>query len=453
MWERRTYHANGAALTAAIFTNSQLVGFQDKCLLPTYDVFTERRYFEPGGPIRPWVIEGKKIAITICEDLWQHSTLLESISYPRDPVLDLSYYKPDIVLNLSASPYSIGKIEKRVSVCTRVSKTLHCPVLLCNQVGGNDGLIFDGSSIYVNAEGKVQSLAKTFEEDFMLIDLDLSPASYSYHENPIKDLYNALVIGLKDYFEKSGFTKACLGLSGGIDSAVVACIAVEALGKENVLGVAMPSRILQKVVSPMPSPLLGKNLGIPYKEIPIEKPFTSYLDLLNPHFDSLPADSTEENLQARIRGMILMAISNKLGYIVLSTGNKSELAMGYATLYGDMCGGLAILSDVSKRQVYALANWINNSKEIILETAVQGDKVMQDFKSESFVMVGDHSQLVKAPTITSDYGLKDCVNLSPSTAVSRIIPISTITKAPSAELRPNQKDSDSLPDYEIIDNV
>lgn len=380
--------------SAAIFQNQQLVGYQDKMLLPTYDVFDERRYFEPAASNKPWTLCGKKIAITICEDLWQHSTLLQT-SYSRDPVLDLSHYKPDLLLNLSASPFSIGKAQRRISVGLRAATTLRCPVLLCNQVGGNDGLIFDGTSFAVDKHAQLLCHANQFEQDCLFVDLS-KPSVGTFSENATHALYQALVLGLHDYFHKSGFTRACLGLSGGIDSAVVACIAADALGKENILGVGMPSRY-SSPGSKTDAAALAKNLGVHYKELPIEGPFKSYLDLLTPQFEGRPRDCTEENIQARIRGMILMAISNKMGYIVLSTGNKSELAMGYATLYGDMCGGLGVLSDVTKRQVYALAHYINHEKEII--------------------------------------------------------PQSTIAKPPSAELRENQKDSDSLPPYDIIDNV
>lgn len=382
--------------SAAIIQNQALVGFEDKMLLPTYDVFAERRYFEPAAGVRVWNLCGQKVAVTICEDLWQHSDLLTSTSYRRDPVKDLQPLCPELVLNLSASPYSIGKAEKRLKVCTRASSTLNCPVLLCNQVGGNDSLIFDGYSLYVDASGQLINYAKGFEEDFLLVDLNTEAQTRPLVIDDTADLYHALVLGLRDYFQKSGFKKACLGISGGIDSALVASIAVDALGAENVLGICMPSRYSSES-STTDSKKLADNLKMQYREIPIEGPFQNYLELLTPQFQGRPPDTTEENLQARIRGMILMAISNKLGYIVLSTGNKSELAMGYATLYGDMCGGLGVISDVTKMQVYALSNWINRDREII--------------------------------------------------------PLNTIQKPPSAELRPNQKDSDSLPDYEIIDNV
>lgn len=382
--------------SAAILSDGKLLGYQDKILLPTYDVFVEKRYFEPGAQSRVWEIDNKRIAITICEDLWQHSTLLKETNYARDPINELQKDRPDLLLNLSASPFSLSKKDNRLEACQKAAKTLHCPLILCNQVGGNDGLIFDGHSVYVDSKGNLIQQAKGFEEEFLLIDLDKANKPVIPKREPTEELFKALVLGLKDYFHKSGFKKACLGISGGIDSAVVACIAVEALGSQNVLGIAMPSRYSSKD-SFSDAHNLVRNLQIDYREIPIEEPFEAFLSLLEPQFGGLKPDVTEENLQARIRGIILMALSNKLGHIVLSTGNKSELAMGYATLYGDMCGGLAVISDVTKRQVYELAKWINRKREII--------------------------------------------------------PLNTIKKAPSAELRPNQKDSDSLPDYDIVDNV
>lgn len=375
--------------TAAICWDGKLLGFQDKILLPTYDVFDERRYFEPGTTTNPWQMGPHKIGVTICEDIWQVPI------YAQDPIQMLEKTKMDLLVNLSASPFFSGKTSSRLKVCAGAAKTLHCPVALCNQVGGNDSLIFDGHSLMVNAQGQLTAYAKGFSEDLPIFETTKKDP-IPFPQDIMKDLHDALVLGLKDYFVKSGFKNACIGLSGGIDSALVACLAVEALGKNHVFGVAMPSRYSS------PSSLkdaedLSKNLGIPLQTIPIEGPFESYLDLLTPHFKGKRADTTEENLQARIRGMILMALSNKMGYIVLSTGNKSELAMGFSTLYGDMCGGLAVISDLTKEQVYALSRYINKNGEII--------------------------------------------------------PESTMTKPPSAELRPGQKDTDSLPEYPIVDTV
>lgn len=380
--------------SAAVISNKKLLGYQDKVLLPTYDVFDERRYFEPGDAIKVWDIAGKRVAITVCEDIWQHSGMVESTIYQRDPIIDLLPQKPDIVLNLSASPYSLTKFPRRLIVCQKVAATLQCPVVLCNQVGGNDSLIFDGYSLYVKPEGLVCA-AKGFCEDLMIVDTAEDKVT-ELKRDALKDLYDALVLGVRDYFHKFGFTKACLGLSGGIDSALVACIAAEALGPDNVMALIMPSRYSSEA-SQQDARVLANRLKIPHQEISIEPAFETYLELLTPHFEGRAPDSTEENLQARIRGMILMAFSNKLGYIVLSTGNKSELAVGFSTLYGDMCGGLMVIGDVSKQQVYALAEWINRKEEII--------------------------------------------------------PLSIIKRAPSAELRPDQKDSDTLPPYDILDHV
>jgi NAD+ synthase (glutamine-hydrolysing) len=381
--------------SAAILSDQYLIGFQDKVLLPTYDVFDERRYFEPGERVRVWELKGKRIGITICEDLWQHSGFLQSTHYRRDPVIELQEQKPDFVLNLSASPYSVTKFHTRLLVCSKAARTLQCPILWCNQVGGNDSLIFDGYSLCISPDGLIQC-AKGFIEDELIIDTDHLQGHLHIGKNVLEDLYQALVLGVRDYFRKLGFKKACLGLSGGIDSALVACIAKEALGSGNVLAVSMPSRYTSPE-SRKDAAELAIRLRIQYKEISIEQPFESYLKILEPHFEGKEPDITEENLQARIRGMLLMSFSNKFGYIVLSTGNKSELAMGYATLYGDMCGGLGVINDLTKKQVYALANWINRHEEII--------------------------------------------------------PWHTIQRAPSAELRLNQKDSDSLPDYDVVDQV
>ncbi|MDR2539709.1 MAG: NAD+ synthase [Chlamydiales bacterium] len=375
--------------SAAVIDDGKLLGFQDKQLLSTYDVFDERRYFESVLKTRIWSLKGKRIGIFLCEDMWQ---CLRS-TYTHDPVLDLADFQPDLVLNLSASPYKFQKLETHIEGCLACARTLKCPVVLCSQVGANDQLVFAGYSIYVNKQAKLQRLAKGFEEDTMLLDTEALSTPYTFTPDPFKDLYQALVLGVRDYFVKLGFEKACLGISGGIDSALTACIAVDALGKENVLGITMPSRYSSKQ-SLLDAIELAENLKILLKQIPIEKPFQAYLELLQPYFVDREFDVTEENLQARIRGAILMAFSNKLGYLVLSTSNKSEVAMGYCTLYGDMCGGLSVLSDVTKQQVYILANL--------------------------------HKQR---------------------------IPRSTLKKPPSAELKPHQLDSDSLPPYDRIDQV
>lgn len=382
--------------SAAIINDGTLIGVQDKSLLPTYDVFDERRYFEPAAKTFAWEVRGKKVGVTICEDIWQHSAMVKHTDYLHDPVLDLEQQSPDFVVNLSASPFHLKKSTERIAVCSGVAKTLRCPVLLCNQVGGNDSLIFDGSSLYVDAFGRLIRYGKMFEEDEFLVDLDAEPVPCLREVNEMEALHGALMLGLRDYFGKLGLKTACIGISGGIDSAVVACIAADALGKKNVLGLIMPSRYTA-ASSIQDAEQLVRNLGIKAETISIEEPFKTYLNLVEPSFKGKPYDVTEENLQARIRGTILMAFSNKFGHIVLSTGNKSELAMGYATLYGDMCGGLGVISDVTKMQVYELARWINRKKEVI--------------------------------------------------------PKNILTKPPSAELREGQKDTDALPEYAIVDNV
>jgi len=392
----RFNHGPGKNLynSAAVLSDGQILGYYNKCLLPTYNVFDERRYFEPGREVKTFLIQEKKIGIIICEDIWQHSGYVDT--YAHDPILDLVKHEPDFLLNLSASPYQFDKPDMRVAVCAKAAKTLKCPVFLCCQVGGNDDLIFDGYSVCVDEHGNLRQLGKGFEENIFTVDLEAPACNVPFEYNQIQDLYRALVMGLHDYFKKQGFEKALLGLSGGIDSALVACIAKDALGAENILGVSMPSRYSSEG-SERDAEQLAKNLGIGFKKISIEEPFKDYLKLLEPHFENRPRDTTEENLQARIRGMILMALSNKLGYIVLSTGNKSEMGLGYCTLYGDMAGGLGVISDVLKTQVYELSRWINREEEII--------------------------------------------------------PWATIEKPPSAELKPGQIDLDALPDYGIVDKV
>jgi NAD+ synthase (glutamine-hydrolysing) len=407
--------------SAAILADGELLGFQDKMLLPIYDVFDERRYFEPGVYMQPWSIRGRKVGVAICEDIWQHAGYTGGTRYRVDPILELQSYGVDLLLNLSASPYQFQKLGMRLNVCGKAARTLGSPLILSAQVGANDQLVFDGYSLHVDKKGHLCTLAKGFEEDYMIVDLPLgeadeidarrSCAPIEIDINPIEDLYRALVLGVRDYFRKSGFCRACLGLSGGVDSALVAAIAVDALGKENVLCLHLPSRY-SSLQSAVDATALAERLGVEYISLPIEGPFDAYLDLLPPLFAArqpplgqavavptcvASSSVTEENLQSRIRGMILMALSNYSGCIVLSTGNKSENALGYCTLYGDMAGGLAVISDVTKKQVYELCHWINRNEEII--------------------------------------------------------PLNILVRAPSAELRPDQKDADSLPPYDVIDAV
>ena len=384
--------------SAAVIYDGHLVGFQDKWLLPTYDVFQERRYFEPGHHTRVWELNGKRVAIVICEDMWQHAGYVGYTEYARDPIQELVAYKPDILINLSASPYQMQKFDVRVEVCAKAAKTLQCPVVYCCQVGANDQLIFDGYSLQVNEKGELVHLGKGFEEDRFLCDTDEKKIPIEFSLSAMEELHHALVLGVKDYFRKQGFQKACLGLSGGLDSAVVACIVAEALGPENVLGVSMPSRFTSGE-SKSDAEKLAENLGIEFTEISIEENYEAFLHTLAPEFKGKEVDVTEENLQARIRGTLLMALSNKHGYVVVSTGNKSETALGYCTLYGDMCGGLGVIGDVTKTKAFDLARWINEN------------------------------------------------------AGKEIIPQFTIDRPPSAELREGQIDLDSLPDYKIVDDV
>lgn len=381
--------------SAAVLFDGRILGYYDKCLLPTYDVFDERRYFEPGKEVKVWKIKGKKVGIIICEDIWQHAGYVDA-PYPRDPINDLVKFKPDLLLNLSASPYQYEKPDIRVEVCAKAAKTLNCPVVLCCQVGANDDIVFDGYSVCVDEHGNLRQLGKGFVEDLFFVDLNAPICNVPFKYDQLHDLYRALVLGVHDYFIKQKFTKACIGLSGGIDSALVACIARDALGAENVLAISMPSRYSSEG-SYKDSQILAERLGIGFKIVPIEELFEDFLETLKPHFEGMPENVAEENLQSRVRGTILMGISNKFGYIVLSTGNKSELGVGYCTIYGDMIGGLGVISDVLKTRVYELACFVNREKELI--------------------------------------------------------PKSIIEKAPSAELRPNQVDQDSLPPYEILDKV
>lgn len=384
--------------SAAVIYDGHLLGFQDKWLLPTYDVFDERRYFEPGKTTRIWNLCGKRVGLIICEDIWQHAGYVGYTHYKRDPVLALKDESPDVLLNISASPYQFQKPDVRVNVCAKAAATLQCPVVMCCQVGANGQIVFDGYSVYVNQAGELCQLGKGFAEDEMLVDLEAEVCPVPFEYDAMTNLLKALELGVKDYYAKCGFQKACLGISGGIDSALVAYIAARALGPEHVLGVSMPSCYTSEA-SLKDGRQLAQNLGIAFEEVPIDTSFESLLGLLEPHFQGKDVDVTEENLQARIRGMLLMAFSNKHGHIVLSTGNKSESALGFSTLYGDMCGGLGVIGDVTKTKVYDLCRHINQ---------LEGQEV---------------------------------------------IPQSIIDKPPSAELRPNQLDSDSLPDYKVVDDV
>jgi NAD+ synthase (glutamine-hydrolysing) len=383
---------------AAFCRNGEVEEICRKCLLPTYDVFDEDRYFAPCPRPKIVTFAGRRIGITICEDIWTHSPLPERARYQDGPLQHLQEQKVDLVLNLSASPWYTGKGDVRRRLVAGVARFCQAPIALCNAVGGNDELIFDGGSLVARADGEIVAHLNAFQEHLRVVDLasatpEASPAGDAADVDAMED---ALVLGLRDYVRKSGFSTVLLGLSGGIDSAVTAAIAVKALGRKSVVGVSLPSAISSQH-SKEDAEQLASNLGIRYKVLPISDVCAAAEETLAPVFRDLPRDVTEENIQARARGLLLMALSNKWKALLLTTGNKSELAVGYCTLYGDMCGGLAVISDVYKTKVFELARHLNR------------------------------------------YG--------------EMIPKSTLTKPPSAELRPDQKDEDSLPPYEVLDAI
>ncbi len=380
----------------ALLQNGKIVAIRVKSLLPTYDVFDEDRYFEPAEKNDPVRLGDRTLGLTVCEDIWNDEDYWTDRRYRRNPPMELVHAGAKILFNVSASPWHLGKNKIRYDMLSNIARKAKVPVVFCNAVGGNDEVIFDGGSMVFNANGGLVAKTKIFSEDFVIADTE-SPSVIPFDlPSDQEKLYRALVLGLRDYFEKCGFKSAVLGLSGGIDSAVTAVLAAEALGKENVHGVSLPSEFSSQH-SLDDARVLAKNLGIKYDVLPIQNVFAATKKEISPLFAGKAEDITEENMQARIRGVLLMALSNKFGSLLLTTGNKSELAVGYCTLYGDMCGGLAVISDVPKTLVYDLARWINREKEII--------------------------------------------------------PDSSITKPPSAELRPDQKDQDSLPPYEILDAI
>ena len=367
-----------------------------KTLLPTYDVFDERRYFEPGDTCKPILWNGCRIGLTVCEDIWTEDYLQRPF-YDRDPVDELAAKGIDLLFNLSSSPFHLGKPALRRAMIGGIAYRVKVPVVYCNAVGANDQLVFDGHSLVAGANGRISTQLPGFTTACRVVD----PFPVVAEDVPLDDcepsqLYQALVLGVRDYVTKCGFSSVCLGLSGGIDSALTAVIAADALGPDHVRGLTMPSAYSSRG-SVDDSFELAKNLGIRCDEVSIGDAFTAVKATLQPVFAGKPEDVTEENMQARIRGLLLMALSNKENHLLLTTGNKSELAVGYCTIYGDMCGGLAVISDLPKTRVYEVARWINREREII--------------------------------------------------------PWNTIDKPPSAELRPDQKDQDTLPSYDILDGI
>ncbi len=391
--------------SALLFENGKILFKAHKRLLPTYDVFNEGRYFEPAGSSQFFVYKGLRLGITICEDIWNDNELFPRRLYTINPVaelLDGANGKLDLIINLAASPYRMGLSAIKRKIIAGHAVKHKVPMIYVNQVGGQDSILFEGQSLAMNNKGRIIACAEQFKEDFVVVDtetMDMAKTIRMAKNNEDSEnstVLKALVMGTLDYVTKCGFKKGLVGLSGGIDSAVTAAIACQALGKDNILGVALPSPYTSQE-SIDDARKLAKNLGIHFEVLPIHDVFDAMLETLTPIFPNKPPDVTEQNIQARIRGNLLMALSNKFGYMLLSTGNKTEMAVGYCTLYGDLSGGLAVISDIPKCQVYKLAKLINRKK--------------------------------------------------------KIIPERIITKAPSAELAPDQKDQDDLPPYEILDQI
>ena len=382
---------------AALIAGGKILFEQRKMLLPTYDVFDETRYFQPAHTQHVFPLNEHQLGITICEDCWNDKNFWAQRLYKRDPVVELMRKGSTLLLNISSSPYEIDKRALRLDMLRAIAVENHVPIVFVNQVGGNDSLIFDGSSVVITADGRIAAQAKSFEDDLVFFDTatglgDVRPQP----KDELEAAYRALVVGTRDYVLKCGFRKVVVGLSGGVDSALVATIAKDALGAESVLGVGMPGPYSSEG-SLRDARCLAKGLGIEFVVLPITETFETYCRTLAPAFNGLAEDATEENIQARIRGNLLMALSNKFGSLVLSTGNKSEMAVGYCTLYGDMAGGLAVISDVPKSMVYELAAFVNRK--------------------------------------------------------ANVIPQATMEKPPSAELRPCQTDQDTLPPYDVLDRI
>ncbi len=400
----RNHSGHGKRLlnSAALCVGGRAVARYHKCLLPSYDVFDEARHFEPGGPAKPLLFKGVRLGISVCEDVWADPDLDGRSIYHRDPVLEQVEAGAELLINISASPFELGKAAQRRDLVRRYAAQSGRFFVYANQVGGNDEIVFDGHSIIVDPTGEVVVRGRDFASDLLVYDIDLDAGKGNPGELRVvadsleEEALRALELGLRDYVRKTGFSEVLIGLSGGIDSALTAAVAARALGPDKVLGVAMPTRYSSEA-SVADAEALVASLGIDYRVIPIDTIFQSHLDGLAEVFAGAEPDVTEENIQARIRGTVLMALSNKFGRLLLTTGNKSETAVGYATLYGDMAGGLAVISDVAKTMVYRISRHLNRETETI--------------------------------------------------------PESIISKAPSAELRPDQKDQDSLPPYEELDRV
>jgi NAD+ synthetase len=398
--------------SAALLQDGRVQQVFHKRLLPTYDVFDEDRYFAVGNGSNVFTLNLKggaslNIGVTICEDIWNDEKFWGKRNYADDPVAELATnHELDLLLNLSASPYAVGKQKLRESMLSHSAIMHNLPLLYANQVGANDDLIFDGRSMAFDRHGKIITRGKSFEEDLLVINLDEVSLDSSRHESDDAEIFAALVLGVRDYVQKCRFRQVVIGLSGGIDSALVAAIAAEAIGKENVLGVLMPSPY-SSAHSITDAIALAQNLGISTQTIPIQPMMEAFDASLSNLFAGQTSDVTEENLQSRIRGSLLMAISNKFGHLLLSTGNKSEVSVGYCTLYGDMNGGLAAIADVPKTRVFSICEWLNRTSSLLM------------IKQEN----------------------------------SEVIPVNIITKPPSAELKPDQLDQDSLPPYDILDDI
>jgi NAD+ synthase (glutamine-hydrolysing) len=383
--------------SAYFLEDGKVKAIVNKTLLPNYDIFDEYRYFEPNRSFNIVVFQGLKIALTICEDIWNVS---DDPLYIISPMEELAPQKPDLMINISASPFNYNQLAERNVILERNTQKYRIPLVYVNHVGAQTELLFDGGSVVVDAKGVIRDQCLFFEEDFKIVDMSqletLSKVNPVAESNKIELIHDALVMGIRDYFKKLNFSKAILGLSGGIDSAVTLALAAQALGKDNVRPVLLPSRYSSDH-SITDAIALAENLGCGYDQISIDRAFAAFEESLEPVFENIPFGLAEENIQARTRAVLLMGMANKLGYILLNTSNKSEAAVGYGTLYGDMCGGISVLGDVYKTDVFGLAHYINRHMEII--------------------------------------------------------PINSITKPPSAELRPDQKDSDSLPDYDLLDQI